>query len=451
MAEKNKEPNNAFDLALWQKLNKKEKKSAQNASHLQEIPFDPERRRNTVLVKTELGEELISRGAPEVIVNLCSHLKSEEQREVLAWMADEGAHGRRTLAVAKKTLTHAPENMATAEHDLEFLGLLSFSDPLKPTAKSAINKAKHLGVQVKIITGDSAEVAGTVGHQVGLATDSKDVLIGEALDKLGDKEKIAAVEKYNIFARVSPEQKYRIIELLQKKYTVGFLGEGINDAPSLKIAHVGIVVAEASDIAREAADIVLLHQSLRVVIDGIQEGREVFANTIKYIKATLASNLGNFYAVAVSTFFIDFLPMLPIQLLLVNLLSDFPMIAIATDTVDKEELRTPRSYDIKDIALFARSLASVPSLTFYFWHFLRDSNSDQLVHWQYPNQLVFIFRFALMDSFSVLSWLRLSLLLLPGFCYYTALQRLYAYSNSPSTLPHLTLTGLVASTSATGA
>ncbi len=456
LAEKNKEPNNAFDLALWQKLNKKEKKSAQNASHLQEIPFDPERRRNTVLVKTELGEELISRGAPEVIVNLCSHLKSEEQREVLAWMADEGAHGRRTLAVAKKTLTHAPENMATAEHDLEFLGLLSFSDPLKPTAKSAINKAKHLGVQVKIITGDSAEVAGTVGHQVGLATDSKDVLIGEALDKLGDKEKIAAVEKYNIFARVSPEQKYRIIELLQKKYTVGFLGEGINDAPSLKIAHVGIVVAEASDIAREAADIVLLHQSLRVVIDGIQEGREVFANTIKYIKATLASNLGNFYAVAVSTFFIDFLPMLPIQLLLVNLLSDFPMIAIATDTVDKEELRTPRSYDIKDIALFATIIGAVSTIFdfLFFGIFFRLGPEILQTNWfigSILTELVFIFSVRTHGLFFRAKLASTLLIALSGLAFVTTIllpltafgQRVFQFTLP--TLPHLTLIlGLVA-------
>lgn len=363
LAEKNKEPNNSFDLALWARLDKKEKKTAQNAERVREIPFEPERRRNTVLVKTDDRElTLISRGAPEVILDLCAGISKEAKRGALAWMAGEGEHGRRVLAVAKKSLVAEPGNLGKAEVELEFLGLISFSDPLKSSAKSAIQKAKRLGVQVKIITGDSADVAGAVGCQVGLTASCHEVLNAGELDAMHHEEQLAAVEKYNVFARVSPEQKYRIIQLLQKTNTVGFLGEGINDAPSLKIAHVGIVVAEASDIAREAADIVLLRQSLGVIIDGIQEGREVFANTIKYIKATLASNLGNFYAVAVSTFFIDYLPMLPVQLLLVNLLSDFPMIAIATDTVDKNEVTRPRTYDIKDIALFAMVIGAVSTL-----------------------------------------------------------------------------------------
>ena len=154
------------------------------------------------------------------------------------------------------------------------------------------------------------------------------------------------VEKFSVFARVSPETKLEIIKALQKKYTVGFLGEGINDTPSLKIANVGIAVQEAADVPREAADIILLDKDLKVIVDGIKNGRNIFSNINKYIKCALASNFGNFYSIAVISLFINFLPMLPVQILLGNLLSDFPLIAIATDSVDAEELRKPKAYRI---------------------------------------------------------------------------------------------------------
>jgi Mg2+-importing ATPase len=176
------------------------------------------------------------------------------------------------------------------------------------------------------------------------------------------------VEKYSVFARVSPEHKYRIIQLLQEKNEVGFLGEGINDAPALKIANVAIVVQSAADIARDAADVVLLQKSLGVIIDGVQEGRKIFANITKYIKLTLASNFGNFLAVATASLLLSFLPMLAVQILLLNLLSDFPMIAIATDTVDADELRRPKSYNVREIILLA-TLLGVVSTIFDFMFF----------------------------------------------------------------------------------
>lgn len=248
------------------------------------------------------------------------------------------------------------------EKNLTLVGLLSFVDPIKPSAKKAVEQAEKLGVKIKILTGDSQEVAGAVAYQIGLIKKTTDVITGEILDNLPDEEKTLAVEKNSVFARVSPDQKYNIIKLLQENNEVGFLGEGINDAPALKIANVGLVVDSASDIARESTDIILLKKSLEVIIDGIKEGRKVFANTIKYIKATLASNFGNFFAVATASLLIDYLPMLPLQILLLNLLSDFPMIAIATDNVDSQELQKPKSYNLKEIAFLATVLGIVSTV-----------------------------------------------------------------------------------------
>ena len=175
-------------------------------------------------------------------------------------------------------------------------------------------------------------------------------------------EREKAIVEHPVFARITPEQKYEIIQTLQRTRTVGFLGEGINDAPALKLAGVSLVVDSAADIAREAADIILLQKNLEVIIEGIRSGREVFANSVKYLKATLASNFGNFYALAIVSLFIPFLPMLPIQILLVNLLSDFPMISIATDTVDESELSGPGRYDLKEIVLIATLLGVVSTV-----------------------------------------------------------------------------------------
>jgi len=182
---------------------------------------------------------------------------------------------------------------------------------------------------------------------------------------MSEEKQKKAVEKYSVFARVSPLQKYKIVELLQKKYEVGFLGEGINDAPALKIANVALVVESGVDIAKEAADVILFKKNLAVVINGIKQGREVFANTVKYIKATLISNFGNFYALVVASLMINFLPMLPLQILLLNLFSDFPMIFISIDNVDKKELKRPQSYDLKEI-LFVAIVLGVVSTIFDF-------------------------------------------------------------------------------------
>ena len=228
-----------------------------------------------------------------------------------------GRAGRRVLAIAKRTFPGTKSvTLKEEEKNLSYLGMVSFVDPLKKTSLKAIQDARNLGVAIKIITGDSKEVAGAIAFQAGLISSPTDVVSGEEFSHLSPEEQHATVEAHAVFARVSPQQKFSIIHLLREKHAVGYLGDGVNDAPALKVANVGIAVNDAVDIAREAADIILLQKSLSVIIYGIREGREVFANTVKYIRATLSSNFGNFYAVSFASLLLPGLPMLPIQILL---------------------------------------------------------------------------------------------------------------------------------------
>src|SRR3989338_4040809 len=309
---KHKEVNNSFDLAVLEKVTSEEKHVLEKIQKIDEIPFDPERKKNSVLVKLNENYELILRGAPEELCKSCEIAPGEAQN-ILNWTKEKGLECRRTLALVSKKFEDAQNYSEDDEkNNFTFIGVIAFEDPVKKSTYRAIEDAENLGVQIKILTGDSREIAGAVGFRTKLINASSKVLLGSEIDELDEYELIKKCDEYNVFARLSPVQKYKIIKALQVNYLVGFLGEGINDAPALKVANVGIVVQGASDIARESSDVILLKKSLEVIIDGIREGRKVFANTKKYVKATLASNFGNFYAVAISTLFIDYLPMLPI-------------------------------------------------------------------------------------------------------------------------------------------
>lgn len=407
-----------FDIALAEKLSSKEKEEIKLYSRIGEIPFDPVRRRNAAFIEKEGKYELVVRGAPESIIPLCSHISLSEKNKIYEWIAEKGRDGHRVIAIGKKEVDISSlekdnqennlfsyrkdksldldVNLAKYENKIELLGIISFVDPIKISAFQAIKQAKDLGICVKVLTGDSKEVAGSVAHQVGLVSSPNDVITGEEFKVMNINEQLKAIDKYSAFARVTPEQKYNIIQLLQRKNSVGFLGEGINDVPALKAAGVSIVVQSASDIARGTADIVLLEKDLKVIIDGIEEGRKVFANTIKYIKATLASNFGNFYAVAISSLFIDFLPMLPLQILLLNLLSDFPMIAISTDNVDKSEISEPKKYNLREVAFIATLLGIVSTVFdfIFFGLFYRISPAILQTNWfigSILTELVFLF------------------------------------------------------------
>lgn len=380
IGEGKEEPNNSFDLAIWKELDKTEKNRVRKWERTNEIPFDPKRRRNSVILKRAGRCELVVRGGAESVVSLCGSLNSEENEQILKWVTEQGLLGRRTIAVAKKECAEMRRYDEDDEKNLKFMGVISFEDPIKSTTKKAIEQASRLNVQVKIITGDSREVAGAVAVKVGLTRNIDDVITGEELENMKEKKRSEAILSHSVFARISPEQKYKIIESLQSKYEVGFLGEGINDAPALKLANVALVVQGASDIAREAADIVLLSPSLAVIIDGIKNGREVFANTVKYLKVTLISNFGNFYAIAAASLIVPFLPMLPVQILLLNLLSDFPMVSVATDKVDKEELKRPRSYNVREVVFMAIILGLVSTMfdfIFFAIFFHRDQATLQ--------------------------------------------------------------------------
>jgi len=352
---------NPFDLAIFEKAGIEEKKALKKFKILYEIPFDPIRRRNSVLVKNE-NKILISRGAPEVILERSSEIEGNLKREEIEKEVEkEGEEGKRILAIAYKFF-EKEKFSEEDEKDLNFLGFITFIDPLRKTAKSTIDLTKKLGVQIKILTGDSKEVAGKLAKDVGLIEDPKKVILGKDLDSLPENEFEKKCEEYQVFARIAPETKLKIIKSLQKKYEVGFMGEGINDAPSLKIANVAIAVKSAADVSKEAADILLLENDLRETIDGIREGRNIFANINKYIKTTLSSNFGNFYSVATMSLILPFLPMLPPQILLVNLLSDLPLISLAGDSVDIEELRKPKMYRLNQIFPLIIFLALISSV-----------------------------------------------------------------------------------------
>jgi Mg2+-importing ATPase len=362
-----------FDIALDKGLNSEQKKKITKAVKISEESFDPKTRKNSVLVKDGDKTFLIIRGATESVVSSCSNLDKKAKDNIDDWISREGRQGHRVLAIIYKEINAIEKNSEFYNKELEkndftFSGIISFVDPIKKSSFSAVEQAKNLGVKIIIITGDSPEVAGAVANEIGLIDSSGKVITGEKWQTASQKTREKYLEIYSVFARVSPKEKFAIIEALRKRYMIGFLGEGINDAPALKIAGVSLVVDSSADIAREASDIILLKKNLDVIIEGIKEGRQVFANTTKYIKSTLASNFGNFFAVAIASLIIDFLPMLPIQILLVNLLSDAPMISISTDTVEASELKSPKKYQTKDIIIIAIILGLV-STVFDFMFF----------------------------------------------------------------------------------
>lgn len=386
-----------FDIALYQALDAETKKQLEAYQRIEEFPFDPVKRSDAVLIKKNDVHELVIRGAAEFLIERCT-LPGEEKKKIYAWLEQEGTKGYRILAVAKKIVQRTS---GTHDQNLEqvvaceFIGAISFEDPLKKTAAQAIAKAQRYNIECKIISGDAKEVCSAVACQIGLICDPKAIMLGTEFAAMSENEKKIAVKKHKVFARISPQQKFEIIHLLQEHKEVGFLGDGINDAPALKEARVALAVHDSADIAREAADIILLEKSLMVVINGIVEGRTIFANTLKYIRATLSSTFGNFYTLSIASMILDALPLLPVQILLMNFMSDFPMISIATDTVAPEELKRAGQYDAKEIALLATILGVVSSLFdfVYFSLFFKLSARELQTGWFVENiltQMAFI-------------------------------------------------------------
>jgi len=449
---------NPFDLALFEKSPENFWQEYRKYKIIFELSFDSDRMRSGFVIKDRKGDRfLIVKGAPEVLLGLCSKVSyNASKKEIEEDTRREGRDGKRVLAVAFKKIG---KDVITAadEKGLTFLGYFVFEDPLKKSTNEAISLAKKLGVKVKVITGDSKEVAGYVATKMKLISDPADVFSAEDLEKMTSEEFDDTCNDNSVFARISPQLKYKIVKSLQKKYDVGFLGEGINDAPALKIANVAIVVRSASDVSREVSDVVLLEKDLKVIVEGIKIGRQIYSNINKYIKCTLASNFGNFYSIAVISLFINYLPMLPVQILLANILSDFPLISVATDSVDVEELRKPKMYRLSSVLPLIMMLALISTVfdLIFFAIFYKQQPATIQTLWFIESVLselllIFIIRtryrawkakrpsFAL-GAFSIVSGA--FAIFLPFFIFG---QELFHFA-APATIPLLIVFGLLAS------
>jgi Mg2+-importing ATPase len=323
-----------IDTAGWRKI--------------EEIPFDYERKRDSIVVAHEDGHILISKGEPEELAKVSHGWTDQAKKEYVKLSSD----GFRVLAVSIKKLPPS-KNVYTKidEKDMSFLGFVAFFDPPKKTAEESLKMLEAHGIEIKIITGDNELVTEKIARDISLP--SKGTILGVDLAKLSKAEISKAVEANTIFARVSPDQKMHIIKALQKNgHGVGYLGDGINDAPSLKAADVGISVENAVDVAKESADFILMKKSLHDLIEGVVEGRKTFVNTFKYLMMSLSGNFGNMLSMAGASLFIPFFPLLPTQILLNNLLYDGSQFAIPLDNVDKEDVKVPRKFDIKFLKRF---------------------------------------------------------------------------------------------------
>lgn len=353
---------------------------------IDEIPFDFERRRESIVIESNGKRLLLTKGAPEAILSISTDyeehgvrktLTNEVQNAIEQQYVSLSQDGYKVLAVAVRELrSHAQAYEKNEEHDVALIGFVALLDPPKKSARQAIDDLEELGVEIKILTGDSPVLTKKICQVVDIPT--KGTLTGDDLRKLSPDALQQAVLNHTIFARIDPEQKEEIILALQKAgKIVGFLGDGINDAPALKAADVGVSVNNAVDVAKETADIILLRHSLRVLKDGIIEGRKTFQNALKYIEMGLSSNFGNMVSMVAASAFLPFLPMLPTQILLNNFLYDSSQLSLSTDNVDDDAVKKPTIWDIHFIRKFMISFGPISSLFdfatfglmwFYFSH-----------------------------------------------------------------------------------
>ncbi len=349
---------------------------------IDELPFDFQRRRMSVILENKQNQQiLICKGAVEEIMHLSTHV--EINGEVLEVTAEHDEHrkrrvrelnseGFRVIAVAYRTFPgtdDTPHYTIQDESGLTLLGYMAFLDPPKATAAEALDKLHEHNVTTKILTGDNEIVTGSICKQVGLPVDH--ILLGPEIETMSEAQLAEVAETTTVFAKLSPSHKERIIRALQSKgHVVGFMGDGINDAPALKASDVGISVDSAVDIAKESSDIILLENSLLVLKDGVMEGRRVFGNIVKYIKMAASSNFGNMFSMLGASIFLPFLPMLPIQVLTNNLLYDFSQTTIPTDEVDAEWLTRPRKWAIGELRRFIIFIGPISSIFDYLTFFI---------------------------------------------------------------------------------
>ncbi len=382
---------NLLDVAVLEHVEvHRELKVGTAFQKVDEIPFDFNRRRMSVVVGQEgLPHLLICKGAVEEILSVCNTVRHGDNNEALTdellarirqVTAAFNEEGLRVVAVAAQPMTPGRDTYSLAdERDLTLIGYVAFLDPPKESTAPALKALKAHGVAVKVLTGDNELVTAKICREVGL--EQQGLLMGNDIEDMTDAELAKAVETTNVFARLTPSHKERIVRLLKANgHVVGFMGDGINDAPALRTADIGISVDSAVDIAKEAADIILLEKSLMILEEGVLEGRRTFANMLKYIKMTASSNFGNVFSVLVASAFIPFLPMLPMHLLVQNLLYDISQIAIPFDNVDAEMLAKPQRWQPGEVGRFMLFFGPISSIfditTFALMWYVFDANTQ---------------------------------------------------------------------------
>ena len=338
---------------------------------IDEIPFDYTRKKVSVVVKHENHYRIITKGALEEILKVCKDVKINETYKPLTKDMLESINknaeslakeGMQVIALASKKEYRGKDIFdSNDEKDMTFIGFVAFLDPPKKEVKGTIQKLKEYGVTTRILTGDNPYATENICHLVGI--ENKEILLGSDIDKMDDTKLSKKVEEVNVFARMNPLQKERIIKILrQNGHVVGYMGDGVNDAPSLHNADVGICVNTATDIAKEASDIILLEKSLKVVFNGVIEGRKVYGNIIKYMKMALSSDFGDVFSIFLASIFLPFLPLLPIQMLIQDFLYDFSQIGIPYDNVDEEFLLKPKKWNTKGLGTFMNVMGPVSSI-----------------------------------------------------------------------------------------
>lgn len=353
---------NLLDVAIIDEAKQTLATDKINYRKVDEIPFDFERRRMSVVVEDTAGKtQMITKGAIEEMLSISNYididgivspLTNEKRESVLAKVRDLNEDGLRVIGVAQKTNPSVVGEFSVKdESDMVFIGYLAFLDPPKETTKQALKALKDHGVAVKVLTGDNELVTRSVCRQVGL--EINELITGEKISEMDDRELAQVAENHEVFVKLNPQQKARLTTALrQNGHTVGFLGDGINDAPAMKVADIGISVDTAVDLAKESADVILLEKDLTILERGLLSGRETFGNIMKYIKATASSNFGNMFSVLVASTFLPFLPMLPLQILFLNLIYDVSCISLPWDKMDKEYLHEPKKWEASSIGKF---------------------------------------------------------------------------------------------------
>ncbi|MGD0382920.1 MAG: magnesium-translocating P-type ATPase [Thermoguttaceae bacterium] len=370
---------NVLDRAILDRTEIIEASALQTIRKVDEIPFDFSRKLMSVVVETpDSVHRLICKGAPESVFQRCTQFELEGKfypidplliQDLKEEYDDLSTDGFRVLAIAYKDMAQKPAYSKEDESDLVLKGYVAFLDPPKETAAPAVLALRDHGITVKILTGDNELVSRKICGEVGLLTEQ--VLLGSQVEAMSDAELAEAAENTLLFARLSPMDKQRIIKALQsKKHVVGFMGDGINDSPALRAADVGVSVDTAVDIAKEAADIILLEKSLMVLEEGVLEGRKVYANILKYIRMGASSNFGNMFSVMGASAFLPFLPMTPMQILTNSLLYDFSQVPIPADDVDPEQIAKPRPWHMGEIAKFILFIGPCSSIFDYTTYFM---------------------------------------------------------------------------------